>query len=116
VVIYDWTMAPIPRPLCYHAEPCGAGKGILVEEELARAVRQESAMAIAHWWGICRATVRKWRQTFSVGRMDAEGSRRLIHNASLGGLNARRKYAPQAVRLWTDEEIECLRALPDAMR
>jgi hypothetical protein len=48
VVIYDWTIAPIPWPLCYRAGTTAFGKGILVDEELARAIRQESATAIMH--------------------------------------------------------------------
>jgi hypothetical protein len=51
VVVYGWSDAPIPWPLCYRAETRAGGKGLLVEEELARAIRQESAMAVQHWWG-----------------------------------------------------------------
>jgi hypothetical protein len=79
VVVYDWSLAPIPWPLCYHAETRARGKGLLIEDELARAIRHESATAVAHWWGISRATLRNWRAVFGVGRMDTEGSRRLIH-------------------------------------
>ena len=49
VVVYDWTTARIPWPLCYHAGTRAAGKGILVEEELARAIRHESATAFEYW-------------------------------------------------------------------
>jgi hypothetical protein len=113
VVVYSWTIAPMPWPLCYRAGTRGAGKGILVEEELARAVRHEAATAIRHCWGVSEPTVCKWRRALGVGRMDAEGSRRLIHNAALGGLNARRKHAPHEVRLWTDEELAWLGRLAD---
>jgi hypothetical protein len=41
VVIYHWSIARIPWPLCYHAETRAFGKGLLVDEELARAVRLE---------------------------------------------------------------------------
>ena len=41
VVIYDWSIARIPWPLCYHAGTRAFGKGLLVDEELARAVRLE---------------------------------------------------------------------------
>lgn len=70
-------------------------------------------MAIRHWWGVCAVTVCHWRATLGVGRMDAEGSRRLIHNAAMGGLNARRKRTWPEVRLWTANELELLRLLPD---
>src|SRR5262245_4259796 len=52
-------MSRIAWPLCYHVGTRAFGKGLLVDEELARAVRLESAVAVAHWWGVSRATVRK---------------------------------------------------------
>lgn len=86
VVIYDWSMAPIPWPLCYHAGSRGFGKGLLVDEELARAVRLESGLAVCHWWGISRATVRKWRKIVGADRKNNPGTYRLIlatmHKAS----------------------------------
>jgi len=114
VVVYGWSAAPISWPLCYHARTRAFGKGILVDEELARAIQHESAMAVAHWWGVSQATVRKWRGAFGVGRMDTEGSRRLIRNAALGALNARRKRQWRKVRLWTDEELDLVEKLSDA--
>ena len=114
VVVYGWSAAPISWPLCYHARTRAFGKGILVEEELARAIQQESAMAVAHWWGVSQATVRKWRAAFGVGRMDTEGSRRLIRKAALGALNARRQRPWRKARLWTDEEVALVEKLSNA--
>src|SRR5262249_2000214 len=51
VVVYDWSLAPVPWPLCYQASKPGSGKGILVDFELARAIRHESAAAVQYWWG-----------------------------------------------------------------
>ncbi len=47
--------------------------------DLARAVRRESAQAVAHWWGITPQTVTKWRQALDVGPTN-EGMRRLHHD------------------------------------
>jgi len=49
VTITTWTDAPISWPRC---QPVGqrGGCGLLLEEELARAVRSESALAVMHWW------------------------------------------------------------------
>jgi hypothetical protein len=114
VVIYDWSLAPIPWPLCYIPGKRSGGKGLLVEEELARAIRHESSLAIQQWWGVSRGTVRRWRGALGIGRMDAEGSRRLIHQAALGGLNARHPQRWPEVRLWTAEELALVGKLPDA--
>src|SRR5262245_13829940 len=81
VVVYGWTVAPLAWPLCSYAGSRGAGKGILVEGELARAIRHESAFAVQHWWGVCQKTVCKWRAALGVCRTDTEGSRRLIHDS-----------------------------------
>src|SRR5262245_46901471 len=94
VMIYGWSAGPIPWPLCYRAGTRAFGKGILVEEELARAIRHESAMAVAHWWGVSLLTAHHWRAALGVYRTDTEGSRRLIQRAAEGGLNARRNYRP----------------------
>src|SRR5262245_4812069 len=113
VVVYDWSLAPVPWPLCYEAGKRGAGKGILVDEELARAIQNESALAIQYWWGVCQKTVCKWRAALGIRRLAAEGSRRLIHQAARNGLNARQHGAWGEIRLWTDTELALLGTLPD---
>lgn len=77
VKVTSWTNVRISWPRC---QPVGqrGGSGILVEEELARAVRCESALAIRYWWGAIDKTVAWWRRALGVDRMDSEGSRRLI--------------------------------------
>src|SRR5262249_31421273 len=50
--------------------------GLLVDEELARAVRTESAIAIRHWSGVSEKCVWQWRRLLRVPRFN-EGSTRL---------------------------------------
>jgi hypothetical protein len=113
VVVYDWSLAAASWPLCYEADRPGVGKGMLVDDELARAIRHESVLAIQHWWGVCQTTVCKWRAALGIRRLDAEGSRRLIHQAAQDNLNARRNRAGSAIRLWNAEELALLGTLPD---
>jgi hypothetical protein len=49
VIVTSWTDAPISWPKCKRV---GATKGrptLLVEEELVRAIRTESAIAVGYW-------------------------------------------------------------------
>jgi hypothetical protein len=114
VIVYDWSLAPVSWPLCYQANRRGVGKGVLVDDELARAIRHESVRAIQYWWGVCQKTVCQWRAALGIRRLDTEGSRRLIHQAALGGLNARCSLAAGEIRLWTTEELALLETLPAA--
>jgi hypothetical protein len=50
---------------------------LLVTEELVRAVRTESVLAICYWFGVYKTTVWRWRKAFGVMRLGTEGSRRL---------------------------------------
>src|SRR5262249_2059058 len=63
----------------------GGGSGLLVEEELARAVRSESALAIHYWWGVVPSVVWRRRKALGVEPLN-EGSARLRKalNADLG--------------------------------
>jgi hypothetical protein len=117
VVIAGWKDALIPWPLCYIAEGRARAHGLLVDEELARAIRHESAAAVAHSWGVCKATVQHWRAALGVGRMDAEGSRRLILAATKGAGNARHVRGNVGRRPdvpWTPEHVALFGVLPDA--
>jgi hypothetical protein len=88
-------VAALPRP-----DGPGGGSGILLDEELARAVRCESAAAIRHWWGVTVGVVWRWRKALGVTRTNNEGSRRLIQGAAEGGAAAMRE------RGLTDEECD----------
>jgi hypothetical protein len=61
VVVTGWTNGRIPWPRCRVLDGPGGGSGLLVDEELARAVRHESAAAVGHWWRVSHNTVRAWR-------------------------------------------------------
>src|SRR5262245_63475227 len=61
VVVTGWTDARIPWPRCRTvAHHRGGGAGLLVDEELARAVRHEAAAAVMHWWGASVRRVAAW--------------------------------------------------------
>ena len=69
VIVTGMSSARIPWPLCLPAG--GRGQpGLLVEEELARAVRCESVRAVRHWWGRRRppsgAGARPWASAAST--------------------------------------------------
>lgn len=120
VVVTGLTDAPIQWPRCCTLDPPGGGRGLLVDDELARAVRSESALALCRWWGVSRATARRWRKALGVGRMDAEGSRRLIL-ANISTIVAAREPCPAGAAareedsvLWAPEELALVGAYPDA--
>jgi hypothetical protein len=74
VIVTGLSAGHIPWPLC---KPIGrAHPGLLVEEELARAIRCESSLAVQHWWGASPRVVWCWRQALGVLRHN-EGSLRL---------------------------------------
>jgi hypothetical protein len=85
VVITGWTGARISWPRCRALDGPGGRSGILLDEELARAVRCESAAAICHWWGVSEGVVWRWRKVLGVTRTNNEGSQRLIHTAAEAG-------------------------------
>lgn len=51
VVVTAWSDGRIPWPRCRALDSRGHGSGILVDAELARAVRKESAAAVMYWGG-----------------------------------------------------------------
>jgi hypothetical protein len=136
VVITSWTAARISWPRCRTVGHHG-GSGILVDEELARALRHESAVAIRYWWGAGVKTVAWWRKALGIGRADPPGSERLIQAAAeAGGAEVRGKKLPRkAVKirqrnalaldlgkhlvpgggrpLWTEKEVRLLGTAPD---
>jgi len=86
VTVTGWTEARIPWPRCRSLDTHGGGSGILLDEELARAVRCESAAAVMHWWGVSSGVVWRWRKALSVTITSNEGSHRLIRaSAEKGG-------------------------------
>src|SRR5262245_47917308 len=98
VVVTSWTDARIPWPRCRPLDNPLGGSGLLVDEELARAVRHESAAAVCYWSRASEGAVWRWRKALGVTRTSSAGSRRLIHAAAKEGA-----FAVQE-REYTDEE------------
>jgi hypothetical protein len=84
VVITGRSDGRLPWPRC-RALGSRGGSGLLVEDELARAVRTESAAAVKHWWGVGTHAVWAWRQALGVDRRNNPGTRRLALAASAAG-------------------------------
>jgi len=75
VVVTSWSNGRITWP---RARPIdGGGTTYLVEEELLRAIRTESAQALHYWWGAARGVVVKWRAALGVHRLNNPGTMRL---------------------------------------
>jgi hypothetical protein len=71
VTVHALTDAPIPWPVGKR----GRALSLVLCGDLARAVRRESVLAVAHWWGVNRQAVWKWRKALGVTR--TEGTARL---------------------------------------
>jgi hypothetical protein len=112
---------------------------LLVTDELLRAIRGESSIALQHWFGVGPGQVWSWRRAFGIGMWEPEGSVRLHRmNAAKGAdgvkrkrwtraeLNAKResairlnliRFAHQAgngLPTWTKQELVLLGTAPDA--
>jgi hypothetical protein len=87
IIVKNWTVAPLSWPMGVPVGGMGA-LGIIVDEELARAIRAESAAALGHWWGVGVKPVWRWRKAFAIGRAGTPGSARLVQAAAQLGANA----------------------------
>jgi hypothetical protein len=96
VVVTSWSAGRIQWPRCRALDGTGGGSDLLVDEALACAVRQESAAAVMHWWGVGSKAVWRWRKALGVGRTDSPGMRRLIQAAAEATAGSTRK----ARRCW----------------
>jgi hypothetical protein len=138
VIVTGWSDGPIPWPRCRALGTRGGGSGLLLDEVLARAVRNESVAAICHHWKVHSGVVWRWRKALGVGWTDSEGTRRLMRAAAKAGARVirerpftaaeRDQRRQQAVELdlgrhlrtgyhgrrWTAEEIALLGKVPDA--
>jgi hypothetical protein len=85
---------PIPWP--YGRRPGVKSKALILYADLARAVRRESAQAIAAWWGVGMYTVWKWRKALGVPKFN-EGTRQVKRDNFLGPayLDARKRAWPR---------------------
>src|SRR5262249_55224824 len=93
VVVTGWTDARISWPRCRPVDVPRSHPSLLVADELARAVRQESAAAVRHWWGVSVGVVWRWRVALGVTRTNNEGSRRRLRAAAEAGA-ARQRGVP----------------------
>ena len=64
------------------------GSGLLVDEELARAVMNESEAAVCYWWIASKNSVRLWRRSLGVDRKNNAGTHRLITASAMRGAAA----------------------------
>lgn len=77
VEVGGWTSAPIPWP---RKKKTGRASLILTNE-LARAIFEESEVAVAYWFGVGVTTVWSWRKTLGVGRI-TPGTRQLLKDVT----------------------------------
>ncbi len=92
MVILGVSEAPIPWPI---GRPPGRGRGrtsLVLYRDLVKAVRRESAQAIAYWWGVSTLTVWGWRKALGVGQY-TEGTRGLKSEVHTPILDAARELA-----------------------
>jgi hypothetical protein len=94
-MITSWSDGRISWPRCRRIGHRG-GSGLLVDDELVRAIRSESSLALPYWFGVQRETVWRWRKAFGVeGPAGTEGSQRLIQtSADKGAATIRGKKLP----------------------
>jgi len=102
---------------------------LLVNDELLRAIKTESAEALMFWFGVGVHAVWNWRRSFGIKQLGTEGSRRL-HEQSTKKANdtcrgrslnltpaQRREWSKRFIGMkrtpWTDEEDRLVLALSD---
>jgi hypothetical protein len=97
VIVTNWSEARLSWPRCQKPRQRG-GSGLLVNDELRRAIESESSAALVYWFGIRQETVWRWRKAFGVGKWDTPGSQRLHGVLSRAGANGMK------VKGWTAVE------------
>src|ERR1700738_4755752 len=75
VIVTGYTNARISWPKGRLAESKGQ-PSLVVDDELVRALHNESRAAVAYWWGLANSTITRWRIRLGVNRYNA-GSKRL---------------------------------------
>jgi len=137
MIVTGWTDARISWPRCRPLDVPRSHPSLLVNEELARAIRHESAAAVRFWWAASGSVVNRWRKALGVTRTNNEGSQRLMRAASEQGaeqlrgrpltaeqIERRRRTAHELNlgrnlrkgyhgRCWTKAEVRLLGRFPD---
>ena len=75
------SQAPIPWPQV-HAKP--RRPSLVLCGGLSTALRRESGVAIAHWWGVHPVTVYEWRRRLGLSGVGNQAMARLNRQAHLG--------------------------------
>jgi hypothetical protein len=136
VVVTSWTDARISWPRCKRQGK--SHPSLLLDDELARAIRTEAVEAVRYWWGVSQGVVNRWRRFLDVTRTNNPGTHRLRRaSAQAGGDAARAKEWTEAERqakretaqrldlgrflrhdrrgpLWSGSQIKLLGKKPDA--
>ena len=105
VTVCGLSDGPIPWPVGKR----GRAKSLVVCGELAEAVRRESNLAVAHWWGISPQTVSLWRKALDVGPVTAGTARLLRENLAKTWQKGGREKALARAR---DPEVRARMAAP----
>ncbi len=133
VRITSWADARISWPRCQVLKGRG-GCGLLLDDELARAVRTESAAAVMYWWGFTEGVVWRWRRVLEVTKTNNKRTHQLMKQSAQAGAGAvkakvletpaqrdqnwpRRKRGPAAElqgQWWTRQECRLLGRYSDA--
>lgn len=100
VQVNGWTNGPLSWPT--RKRPGGGPRAVAVTADLARAIRSESAVAIAYWIGISTKTVRGLRRELDVPR-NTPGT--LARHAAVAELPPAEAVAKGRARVATDPEI-----------
>src|SRR5262245_49240725 len=98
VVITGLSNGRFVWPRCRALETHG-GSGLLVDEELARAIRTERAEALKYWWGVGTHGVWHWRKSLGIKQWGSPGSKRLLDQSAHAGAEAMKRWE------FTAEEI-----------
>ena len=64
VIVVDYSDAKIPWPI--GRRPRLGAKSLIVFGDLAEAVKQESCLAVAQWFGVSTQTVKVWHRNLGV--------------------------------------------------
>jgi hypothetical protein len=107
VAVTSWKDARIPWPRCKRQGR--SHPSLLLDDELARAVRTESAAAVRFWWGVAPGVVQQWRRFLDVTGTNNPGTHRLQRaNAHAGGDAAKAKE-------WTEAERQGKREIAERL-